>query len=192
MSRYLPSRVYLFSGLAAVALAIGFGAAAVQFLPAAAPAVLLALSAAALIYLYRCPAIEIHPAQLVVGKLRIAWAQIRRVDHTGWFAPLVVHLTLQDGTRATVGYPGDLDSANMLLREIRWHAHQALIDGVSYREYWRMQEGWREPQTAASSLLPAAKPKPQYKLVSTAEEEEIERMYQRLKTVGRLDPRDEQ
>jgi hypothetical protein len=190
MSRYLPSRVYLFSGLAAVALAIGFGAAAVEFLPAAAPALLLALSAAALIYLYRCPAIEIHPAQLVVGKMRIAWTQIRRVDHTGWFAPLMVHLTLQDGSRATVGYPGDLDSANMLLREIRWHSHQALIDGVSYREYWRMQEGWREPESA--KMITAPKVKPQYKLVSTAEEEEIERMYQRLKTVGRLDPRDEQ
>ena len=91
-------------------------------------------------------------------------------------------------------FAGDLDSSASLLREIRFHAHAALIDGVPHRDYWRHEGAIAEPEPVAASQDSKKKKasKPTYPLLSPGEEEEVERLYQRLKSVGRLDPRDEQ
>jgi hypothetical protein len=70
----------------------------------------------------------------VIGDDRYSWNQIRALDHAGWVAPLVVRVGLQDKSNIRVIYPGDLESATMLLRELRRHADASMIDGVPHRE----------------------------------------------------------
>lgn len=185
MSRYLPSRTYLYASLVAVALGVLSAAIALRFWAASGPAILFFITAAALFYFYRRPVIEVHPSHLAIGNERFPWNQIRQVNHTGWFAPLVLYLTTQDGRRLMLQYPGDLESATFLLREIRQMSQMALIDGVPHREFWRMENAAPEEQPAPASATRATRHR--YPILAPGEEEEIERLYQRLKTVGHLD-----
>jgi hypothetical protein len=133
------------------------------------------------------PPIEFHPHNLRYGDRTIAWSDVRRVDSTGWLSPLVVYLTLHDQSRVTVIYPGDLESASSLLRHLRRAAHHALIDGVPYREFWADPDpSDLSPATNQKQLAP-----PKYKLLLDEDEAEVERLYQRLKTVGHLDSKEE-
>jgi len=189
MSRYLPSRTYLHAAVVAFAFAGVSGYVSLQSLAALVPAILLLATGLALFFLFLRPAVEIHGSHLVVGAERYAWNQIRVLDHSGWVAPLVVTVGLQDKTSFLLIFPGDLESATMLLRELRRHAENAMIDGVPHREYWRVEDAiLEEPPTAAASSVDKQK----YPLLSPGEEEEVERLYQRLKTVGHLDTRDDQ
>lgn len=191
MSRYLPSTTYLQAATVALLFATVSGYIALHSPVAYVPAAMLAISCACLFYLYRRPAIEIHPTHLVIGDERYSWNQIRRLDHGGWVAPLVVKIGLQDKSEIRVVYPGDLESATMLLRELRRHAESSMIDGVPHREYWRLEdEIQRDDKPARRSPLAVGKPK--YPLLGPGEEDEIERLYQRLKSVGHLDSKDEQ
>ena len=179
MTRYKPSRRYLLAGVFACGMALACGWWASRW-PLAMPAsALFAVSAAFVLSLALRPPIEIHDDYLKVGRRRIGWTDIRRVDRTGWISPLVVHLTLFDDSRVLLVYPGDLDSANSLLRNVRRLARHALIDGIPYRQYY------------ADILPPATErpelPAPRYRMVRPEDEAEIERLYQRLKTVGHLD-----
>ncbi len=194
MSRYLPSRTYLRAAWAAVALGIGSTYLALRFLPVSVAAFLFFISASVLFLLFYRPLVEVHPKYLLVGRQRFPWHQLRQVNHSGWFAPLVVDLLLQDGGRQTLIFAGDLDTSAMLLREIRFHAHGALIDGVPHRDYWRHEGAIAEsgPATPAPEAKKKKTNQAAFPLLSAAEEEEIERLYHRLKSVGRLDPRDEQ
>ncbi len=141
-------------------------------------AALFALSALVVFMLALRPAIEIHETHLKVGRRAIAWSDIRRVDQTRWNAPLAVYLTVAGGRRLLLVYPGDLDSSTSLLRHLRRYAREALLDGVPYRQFWG------EPAAEPKQL-----PLPRYPLLRPEDEEEVERMFQRLKSVGRLDPR---
>jgi len=77
-------------------------------------------------------------------------------------------------------HPGDSQSAGNLLRQLRRYSREALIDGVPYRQFWG------EP---SQSSAPPRKttPSPRYPLLLASDEAEVERMFQRLKTVGHLD-----
>jgi len=66
-----------------------------------------------------------------------------------------------------------------LLRHLRRYSREALLDGVPYGQFWG------EPPSAAPKQIPP----PRYPLLRPEDEEEVERMLQRLKSVGRLDPR---
>ena len=70
------------------------------------------------------PAIEIHETHLPIGRKAIAWSDIRRLDQTGWNAPLAVYLTLADEQRDSVSIPGDLDSSPSLLRHLRRYSRE--------------------------------------------------------------------
>lgn len=190
MSRYLPSATYLHLAVIAFLLSATSGYISLQFLAALVPAVLLFLTGLVLLLLYWRPAIEIYPTHLAIGEERYAWSQIREVDHSGWLAPLVVRLGFQDKSRMVLVYPGDLETATMLLRELRQNSQTALLDGIPYREFWRLEAVPPTMDLPKKSVASAAKPK--YPLLSPGEEEEIERLYQRLKTVGHLDTRDDQ
>jgi len=124
------------------------------------------------------PAIEIHETHLAVGRRLIPWTEIRRVDQTGWTAPLAVHLTMLSGERLALFYPGDLDACGSLLRHIRRYSRSALLDGVPYRQFWG------EPPVAVKSTRETVQ---KYPVLPPEEEEEIERMLQRLRTVGHID-----
>jgi hypothetical protein len=181
VSRYLPSRHYLSAGF----IALGLGAFSTwvgfRWTPAFLPAVLFFVSAAVVLLVALQPPIEIHETHLKVRRRAIPWGQIRRLDRTGWVSPLVVHLTLLDGDRVLVIYPGDLDSANNLLRHLQRYAREALIDGIPYRQFWgeALNAGQERKQL----------PSPKYQLLRPEDEAEVERMFQRLKTVGHIDPK---
>jgi hypothetical protein len=152
-----------------------------QWPPAILGAALLLASAGFLLFLGLRPPIDVRGQHLVVGRRAIPWADIRRVDCTGWRSPLVVCLTLSDSSRVLLIYPADRDSANGLLRRIRRSARVALIDGRPYREFWG------EAVSAAEDAKPL--PSPYYPLLRPEDEADVERLYQRLRTVGRLDPK---
>jgi hypothetical protein len=182
MTRYRPSRNYLTAGLVAIAMAALSAWLATQWTVSIVPAVLFCVSAGLLLFLAFRPPVEIHPQQLRIGTRVIPWGDIQAVDVTGWTSPLILLLTLADRSRLLLIYPGDLDTSMSLLRQIRKMSHAALIDGVPYAEFWGAAQS---NVTTSRKRLPA----PRYPVLRQEDEEEVERLYQRLKTVGHLDPK---
>lgn len=181
MTRYSPSRQYWPAGLTALAMGCVSVWFALQWPPAFIAAVLLFGSAAAVLFLASRPVVEIHADRMMIGRRAIAWSDIRKVDRTGWVSPLAVHLTLADDTRILMVYPGDPDSSNSLLRQVRRGSRGALIDGIPYHQFW----GEALPAPAERRQLVS----PSYPLLTPEDEAEVERLYQRLKTVGHFDPK---
>ncbi len=183
--RFAPSRRYLLMAFAALAGSVISGAIAWRAEFAWAPAGLFFATSAMLFALALRPTIEIHEDHLKIGRRMIPWGDIRRVDQTSWKAPLALYLTLVDGSRVLVLYPEAMETCGALLRAIRRHAREALLDGVSYRQFWG------EPVTIVEPPRQIAPP-PRYPLLRPEDEEEVERMFQRLKTVGHIDQRADQ
>jgi hypothetical protein len=181
MTRYLPARYYLYFGIVALALGIFSAWLGMGWAPAFVPSALFVLTAALMIALAVRPVIEVQDPYLRVGKRMIPWIDVRRVDRTGWLSPLAVRLTLYDDSRVLLIYPGDLESCKGLLRTLRRMSRDALIDGIPYRQYW----GEMLSSNNERRQLPA----PRYRVLRPEDELEIERLYQRLKTVGHLDPK---
>ena len=181
MMRYPPARQYLSFGIVAIALA-GFSAwLGIGWPLAFIPCALFVLSSMVLIYLACRPTIELHPHHVSIGDRTIHWLDIRRIDKTGFMSPaLIVRFTLFDDSRVLLIYPGNLDSCQALLRHLRRASRDALIDGVPYRQYWG--EILSSTSGAAGQIAG-----PRYRLLRAEDETEVERLYQRLKTVGHLD-----
>jgi hypothetical protein len=177
--RFTPSRIYLLAAASALGLAAFSGWYAQFWLPSAIPAGLFLASAALVLWLATRPVIRITDDCLEIGAQQIEWSLIRRVDQTGWVAPLVAYLTLADGRRIRIVHPGDTRSSNALLRVIQQRATQSLINGVPHRQIFGAP-------LAPQKTEPL--PSPRYQVVSQEEEDEIERMLQKLRTAGRLDP----
>jgi hypothetical protein len=182
MTRYVPAPYYLWFGLSAVVLAglcAWLGLALAPTVPAFVVSFLFLLSAGLLLAMAFRPGIEIHEGYLAIGRRTIPWMDIRRVDRTGWVSPLVVRVTLFDDSRFLMIYPGDADECASLLKRLRQFSRDALIDGTPYRQYWgEMTSGQDRKKTV---------PPPRYRLLRPEDEAEVERLYQRLKTVGNLD-----
>ncbi len=145
----------------------------------AIPAALAALTAISLFVLAFRPAIETHGGYFSVGKRIIPWMDIRRLDRIGWNSLLIVRVTLFDDSRMLLIYPGDLESCNSLLSHLRRYSRDALIDGIPYRQYWG--------EVLATGGERKQPPPPRYRILRPEDEAEVERLYQRLKTVGNLD-----
>lgn len=177
MTRYLPARHYISYGIAALCLAIFSGWLGIEWAPAYVPAVLFLASSALLLAVGVRPPIDVQEAYLCIGKRMIPWMDVRRLDRTGWLSPLIVRLTLFDEAKITVVYAGDLDSCRSLLRALRRMSRDALIDGIPYRQYWG------EVITTGKGM-----PSSRYRLLLPEDEAEVERLYQRLKAVGHIDP----
>jgi len=182
MTRYLPAMHYLWFGVTAMAAA-GFSLwrGLVSWPMAYVPAALFVLIASILFVMAFRPAIEIHDGYLTVGRRIVPWMDIRRLDRTGWISPLIVRVTLFDDSRMLLVYPGDLDSCNSLLRHLRRLSRDALIDGIPYRQYWG------EVLSPGNDRKQQQNPAPRYRILRPEDEAEVERLYQRLKTVGNLD-----
>jgi hypothetical protein len=187
---FLPSRQYARVGWAALAGSLvcvlcGFGAA-LAFIPA----LLCAATAAAIFWLAARPPIRLGETQFNIGERSIAWREVREVNrsrfnHSGFVSPLILHLKLTNARYKFLIYPGDPERVERLLKVLRRHSHLATFDGVPYRDYWM----WADPQVDEDRpALPPAAPPPVH-LFSPEDEEEIERLYQKLKAVGRLDSR---
>jgi hypothetical protein len=179
VARYTPSRRYFSLALIAAGGALLSGWTALRWAPAWTAAAAFVLTAAAILVFALRPAIEIFETHLAVGRRAVAWGDIRRLDQTGWNAPLAVYLTLADGHRFLILYPGDLDSSTSLLRHLRRYSREALLDGIPYRQFWG---------EAASERKQVAPP-PRYPLLRPEDEDEVEKMFQKLKSVGRIDGR---
>ncbi len=179
MTRYAPARHYLWYGIAALVLAAATGWFAWYYTPLSFVASgLFVLTSATLLILAFRPAVEVHEGYLSIGSRIIPWMDIRRLDRTGLIQPLVVRITLYDDSRFVLVYPGDLDDCNNLLRHLRRLSRDALLDGIPYRQYW------------GEVLAPGEDRKhvaPRYRILRPEDEAEVERLYQRLKTVGNLD-----
>lgn len=187
LARYIPSRRYASLTLFAVMGAVLSAWMGQRWTPSWMASGLFTASAVALALVALRPVLEIFETHLSIGRRKIPWGDIRRVDQTGWSAPLAVYLTLEDGERVLVLYPGDLDGCGSLLRHIRRFSRSALLDGVPYRQFWG------EPTSSQPGVSATAKNTREtvqkYPVLPPEEEEEIERMLQRLRTVGHIDSR---
>jgi hypothetical protein len=191
LARFTPSRTYVSLTLFAVCGAIFSGWIALRWTPSWIAAGLFAISALILAVVTIRPVIEIYEAHLAIGRMRIPWRDVRRVDQTGWITPLAVRLTLRDHQPILLLYPGDLDSSNSLLRHLRRFSREALLDGVPYREFWG-ELSTAEPPAESPAESPAGKDAEaaapaRYPMLRTEDEEEVERLFQRLKSVGHLE-----
>jgi hypothetical protein len=189
VARYTSSvRYYWFSCLALAAA--GLTAWIALRLPAVSlAAALLVFFGVAILGVARLPAIEIRETNLIVGRRTIAWNEVRRVDQTRWAVPLAVYLTLGEGTRMLLVHAGDRDSSAALLRHLRRYSRHALLDGIPYRQFWG-ETAPAESHTAAAQAASSQTAPAKARLLRVQDEEDVERMFQRLKSVGRLDARD--
>ena len=183
LARYTPCRRFLLLTVVAICGALFSAWMGLHWAPSWIAAGLFAISAALLLVLTLRPAIEIHETHLAIGRRVMPWSDIRRIDQTKWSAPLAVRLTLADQQRILLFYPGDFDSSTSLLRHLRRYSRLALLDGMPYRQFWG------EPPAAKETTKDELIKPPKYPLMRPEDEEEIERMFQRLKSVGRLDGR---
>ena len=194
LARFTSSRVYLSLTLFAVGGALFSAWNALRWGPSWIAAALFAVSALVLAAVTLRPAIEIHETHLAIGSRIIPWRLVRRVDQTGWNTPLVAILTLHNGERIHLLYPGDLDSSNSLLRHLRRFSREALLDGVPYREFWgelatasRTSEPTKNPDPVPADANKDASIPLRYPVLRSEDEEEVERLFQRLKSVGHLE-----
>jgi hypothetical protein len=169
MTRFTPSRSYLVFGLLAAAAAVASVWFALQWRPSWFAVALFALTALALLLLAFRPPIRITDASLKLGNQDVAWSTIRRIEHRGWMTPLVVRLTLYDQSHVWVVYPGDSESSQTLLQFLYRFSDQSAA-GIA---------------NAATAQLKA----PHYPLLRPEDEEDVERLYHRLRSVGHLDPK---
>lgn len=187
VARYRPSRRYiLFAALAisGTAFCVWTG---LRWPSTWIAAALFAITSAALLALVSRPIIEIHETHLQLGRRVIFWREIQRLDQTGWVAPLAVNLTLANDRHVRLVYAGDLDSATSLLRHLRRYSRHALLDGIPYGQAWG--EMGKTPEPAAAPPPQQLPPASHHPFLSAEDEQEIEKMFQRLKSVGRLDSR---
>jgi len=198
VARYRPSHRYILFALLAVAGTVFSAWTGLRWPATWFAAALFAATSAVLVALLLQPAIEIHETHLQLGRRVIFWREIRCLDQTGWIAPLAVTITLSNDRRVRLIYAGDPDSSTTLLRLLRRYSYNALLDGIPYRQAWgevgKVPELGKTPEpvnTAEPGVAsePPSPPAPYRPLLRPEEEQEIERMFQRLKSVGRLDQR---
>ena len=194
VSRFDAPRDYLWSGVVALAFTAFSGWVGVVWHWAWIPAGLLFLGAGVAFALGLLPDIEIYETHLRVeskipGRGRsIPWPEVARVDRIFSF-PLLVRLTLMNRETLVLGYAGDTQGRESLLRNLRRYPQDALIEGAPWRSFWGEP---RRPLTSRRGGEPrrsvSQTPPPRYPVLLPGDEAEVERMFQQLKTVGHLDP----
>jgi len=179
---FQPSRLYARVGWAALAgsaicVLCGFRAP-LAFIPG----FFCAVTAAALFWLAARPSIRIGETQFNIGERAIAWREVREINSSRFVSPLILRIKLTNSRRKTLIYPGEPERIARLMFQLRKNSHLATFDGVAHRDYWT----W-------TSLAGLGGPNPTVdqpvRMLSQEDEDEVERMYQKLKTVGRLDSR---
>ncbi|HEX4227801.1 MAG TPA: hypothetical protein VHZ07_03965 [Bryobacteraceae bacterium] len=179
---YLPSRLYARIGWAAlggsaVCLLCGWQAPL-----ALIPAFLCAITSAVLFWLGSRPSIRVSDTQFNVGERTIAWREVREINGSRLVSPLVLKIKLTNARKRLIVFPGEPERIARLIYQLRKNSYLATFDGVAYRDYWT----WSSMTALRGDNPTLEQP---VRMLSPEEEEEIERMYQKLKTVGRLDTR---
>jgi hypothetical protein len=202
---FLPSRWYTRAGWLTLA-----GSAAVASLGLRSPVLLFlgcagAIFAFLLLWLSSRPAIHVGETQFNIGERSIAWREVKEVNRIRLLSPLILRLKLTNSRRRTLIYPGAVSRVEQLVHLLRKNSHLATFDGIAYRDYWTWSsmaglhgsnlQGPKQlgPAQSVQKLLPNGSPKGTPKMdqpvrmLTQEEEDEIERMYQKLKAVGSLD-----
>ena len=180
---YAPSRLYARVGWAALAGAIvcilcGFRAH-LAFVPGA----LCALTAGILFWLATLPPIRVGVTQFHIGERTIAWQEVREINSSRFLSPLILKLKLTNSRRKTLIFPGEPEQIARLMYQLRKNSSWAKFDGVAYRDYWTWNDIKEQNGVDSTNDNPV-------RMLNQNDEEEIERMYQKLKSVGRLDSRE--
>jgi hypothetical protein len=181
---YLPSRLYAKVGWFALVgslVSVAFGLrTAVAFIPG----FLIGLTAATLFWLAARPRITVGENQFTIGERTIAWREVKEINSSRFVSPLFLDIKLTNNRRKRLIYPGEPEQIGKLMYQLRRHSNLATFDGVAYRDYWT----WT---SLGSNKLAGPVAEQPVRMISHDDEEEIERLYQRLKTVGHLDGRSE-
>ncbi len=179
---YQPSRLYSHIGWAALAGSLVCVLCGFRAPLAFIPGFLCASTAAVLFWLAARPPIRIGESQFNIGDRAIAWREVREINSSRFVSPLILKLKLTNSRQKVLVYPGEPERIARLMVQLRKNSHLATFDGVAYRDYWTWSSlsGPRGENPALDQPV---------RMLSPEEEEEIERMYQKLKTVGRLDSR---
>ena len=148
------------------------------------PAFLCALTAATLFWLARRPSVRLADSQFNIGERAIAWREVREINSSRFISPLILKIKLTNSRHVRLVYPGEPERIEQLLFQLRKNSHLATFDGVAHRDYWT----WLTLNGTSAENPVLEQP---VRMLSRDEEDEIERMYQKLKTVGRLDSRAE-
>jgi hypothetical protein len=179
---FVPARVYARVGWATLVGSLLCVLGAFREPLALIPALVFAGVAAALFWLAARPPIRIGETQFNVGERAIAWREIREINRSRFISPLVLRLILTNSRQKVLVYPGEPEQVQRLLLELRRNSQLATFDGVTYRDYWT----WCTLNSSQGQNPLLEQP---VKMFSAEDEAEVERLYQKLKAVGRLDAR---
>ena len=177
---FVPSRLYSRVAWAALAGALVSALCGFRAPLAFIPGFLCAATAAVLFWLASRPPVRISDSQFNIGERSVAWREVREVNSSRFLSPLVVKIKLTNSRHTMLIYPGEPERIQQLLFQLRKNSHMATFDGVAHRDYWT----WLSLSASQSESPVLDQP---VRMLSADEEDEIERMYQKLKTVGRLD-----
>lgn len=177
MTRFAPSKHFVYMGIVAVVLGLMSGWVAWQWSPAVVPAALFFGSALFLFWLSLNPVIEVTDRELAIGTKVIPWSSITKIETTGWLTPLVIKLKTDTGRKVVIVFAGDLESSGRLKEMICNCAPHAMLDGAPQRQRQAII-AVRNGKTAEMERHP---------ILTMEDEAEVERMFQRLREVGNLD-----
>jgi hypothetical protein len=179
---YRPSRLYSRLGWATLAGAVICILCGFRVPLAFIPASLCAVTATAMFCLAARPTIKVGESQLNIGERAIAWREIREINSSRFVSPLILKIKLTNSRRKVLIFPGEPERIARLMFQLRKNSHLATFDGVAYRDYWTWTSLTGLQGETASLDHPV-------RMLNAEDEQEIERMYQKLKAVGRLDSR---
>jgi hypothetical protein len=191
---FLPSRWYTRAGWFTVAASAGlasFGFRSPVFLAVGASFAVIAL---VLLWLSSRPVIQVGDTQFNIGERAIAWREVKEVNRVRILSPLILRIKLTNSRRRMLIYPGEVSRVEQLVHLLRKNSHLATFDGVAYRDYWTWSSmaglhGQKQLGAAPSGQKQGQKTlmDQPVRMLTREEEDEIERMYQKLKAVGSLD-----
>ncbi len=187
---FVPSRLYGRTGGLITAGSAALGLLAFRMPVFLIPVAILLLVGILLLWLAARPLIRVGETQFNVGERSIAWREVKEVNRVRIVSPLILRIKLTNSRKRILIYPGDISRIEQLVHLLRKNSHLATFDGVAYRDYWTWSSmtglhGQTQPgQQPAKPLLDQP-----VRMLTSDEEDEIERMYQKLKTVGSLDSR---
>ncbi|HZS57018.1 MAG TPA: hypothetical protein VFA65_21615 [Bryobacteraceae bacterium] len=177
---YQPSRLYARAGWIAVAGTVVCILCGLRAPLAFIPGGLCIATAGVLFWLSVRPVIRVGENQFNIGERAIAWREVREINSSRFVSPLVLWLKLTNSRRKVLIYPGEPERIAHLIAQLRKNSQLATFDGVAYRDFWTWASLTGLPGDAPVLDQPV-------RMLTQDEEDEIERMYQTLKTDGRLD-----
>lgn len=181
---YQPWRMFSRAGWAALAGSLVSVLCGVRAPLAFIPASLLFLTGVALAWLASRPTVRVSATQFNIGQRAIAWREVREIN-SKLNSPLVLNLKLTNARRKVLIYPGEPERIARLMYQLRRHSYLATFDGVAYRDYWLWSSLTESDNQEHGLGTPV-------RMLSTEDEQEIERIFQKLKAVDRSDsPKDD-